>query len=94
MEEALTPNLDLSLGNKATIHGWEDEPSGRVLRGEGVRHVERNQRGLISLAQEALLLGFSIQLKQLALNRCSVYGVFEVKRVGCVKGSKTFMPTY
>ena len=69
-------------------------PSGRLLRGEGVRQVEGNQRGLISPAQEALLLGFSIQLKQFALNRHSVYGVFEVKRVGRVKGSKTFMRTH
>jgi hypothetical protein len=65
-----------------TLNGLEDEPSGRVLQGEGSRHVERNQRGLISPAQEALLFGFSIQLKQLALNRCSMYGVFEVKGVG------------
>jgi hypothetical protein len=77
-----------------TLSGLDDERSGRVLRGEGVRQVERNRRGLISPAQEALLLGFSIQLKQLALNRCSVYGVFEVKRVGRVKGSKTFMRTH
>jgi hypothetical protein len=76
-----------------TLNGLGDEPSGRVLRGEGVRHVERNQRGLISPAQEALLLGLSIQLKQLVINRCSMYGVFEVKRVGRVKGSKTFMRT-
>jgi hypothetical protein len=65
-----------------TLNGLDDEWSGRVLRGEGGRHVERSQRGLISPAQEALLLGFSVHLKQLALNRCSMYGVFEVKRVG------------
>jgi hypothetical protein len=76
-----------------TLNGLDHERSARVLRGEGVRHVERNRRGLVSPAQEALLLGFSIQLKQLALNRCSVYGVSEVKGVGCVKGSKTFMRT-
>jgi hypothetical protein len=77
-----------------TLDGLDHERPGRVLRGEGVRHVEQNHRGPISAAQEALLLGFSIQLKQVALNRCSVYGVFEVKRVGCVKGCKTFMRTY
>jgi len=65
-----------------TLNGLEDEPSGRVLRGEGVRHVERNRRRLISPAHEALLSGFSIQLKQLVLNRFSMYGVLEVKRVG------------
>jgi hypothetical protein len=65
-----------------TLNGLDDEPSGRLLRGEGVRHVEPNRRGFISPTQEALLLGFSIQLKQLALNRCNVYGVFEVKGVG------------
>jgi hypothetical protein len=65
-----------------TLNGFDDERSGRVLRGEGVRHVERNRTRLISPAQEALLSGFSTQLKQLVLNKFSVYGVLEVKGVG------------
>jgi hypothetical protein len=63
-----------------TLNGLDDKGAGRVLRGEGVRHVERNPRGFISPTQEALRLGFSIPLKRLVLNKFTMYGVLEVKR--------------